>query len=120
MSEDPGLDDLMAALDAFVAERNWAQFHSAKNLVMALTAEVGELTEHFMWLDPERSDQLTPDERDEVAAEIGDVLIYLLHLCRRLGVDPVEAATAKLAAARSKYPAERFRAPDGDGSWSRS
>jgi dCTP diphosphatase len=113
MSGQRGIDGLMAALDAFVAERDWAQFHSPKNLVMALTAEVGELTEHFMWLDPERSDRLSDDERDAVAAEVGDVLIYLLHLCRRLGIDPVEAATAKLAAAGAKYPPERCRVPDG-------
>ncbi|MFL6138206.1 MAG: nucleotide pyrophosphohydrolase [Frankiaceae bacterium] len=113
MSGRHGLDDVMAALDAFVAERNWAQFHSPKNLVMALTVEVGELNEHFMWLDAERSDRLSGSERDEVAAEIGDVLIYLLHLCRRLGIDPVDAAAAKLDAARAKYPAERFRVPDG-------
>ena len=103
----------MAALGSFVAERNWAQFHAPKNLVMALTAELGELTEHFMWLDPQNSDQLYDDERAAVAAEIGDVLIYLLHLCQRLGIDPIEAATAKLEAARAKYPAERFRVPDG-------
>jgi dCTP diphosphatase len=108
-----GIDELMAALDSFVAERNWAQFHAPKNLVMALTAELGELTEHFMWLDPQRSDQLSDDERAAVAAEIGDVLIYLLHLCRRLDIDPIEAATAKLEAARAKYPPERFRVPDG-------
>jgi NTP pyrophosphatase (non-canonical NTP hydrolase) len=108
-----GIAELMAALDTFVAERNWAQFHAPKNLVMALTAEVGELTEHFMWLDPQGSDQLPDDERAAVAAEIADVLIYLLHLCRRLGIDPIEAATAKLEAARAKYPLERFRVPDG-------
>jgi dCTP diphosphatase len=113
MSGQRGIDELMAALDAFVAERNWAQFHAPKNLVMALAAEVGELTEHFMWLDAERSDRLSDEERGAVAAEVGDVLIYLLHLCRRLGIDPVEAATTKLDAARAKYPPERFRAPDG-------
>jgi NTP pyrophosphatase (non-canonical NTP hydrolase) len=115
MTGGGALDDLAAALDAFVAERNWAQFHSAKNLVMALTAEVGELTEHFMWLDPERSDRLSDAERAAVADEVGDVLIYLLHLCRRLGIDPVRAARAKLDAAGEKYPVDRFRVPGVPG-----
>jgi dCTP diphosphatase len=106
------LDELMAALDHFVAERNWAQFHSAKNLVMALTAEVGELTEHFMWRTPEQSDHLPPDAAAAVADELADVFIYLLHLSRRIDVDLVAAARRKLAAAAEKYPPGLTRVPE--------
>jgi NTP pyrophosphatase (non-canonical NTP hydrolase) len=99
-----GLGELTAELQSFVDERDWDRYHTPKNLVMALTAEVGELTEHFMWVDGAQSAALPPEMLDAVAGEIGDVLIYLLHLCRRLGIDPVAAATTKLAAARVKYP----------------
>jgi NTP pyrophosphatase (non-canonical NTP hydrolase) len=109
---EPGLDELGARLDAFVAERNWAQFHSAKNLVMALTAEVGELTEHFMWRTPEQSDDLPPETAAAVSDELADVFIYLLHLSRRLGIDLVAAAHRKLSAAEEKYPVERARVPE--------
>jgi dCTP diphosphatase len=98
------IGELLAGIQAFVDERDWDRFHTPKNLVMALTAEVGELTEHFMWLEGEQSTSLPAEQLDDVAGEIGDVLIYLLHLCRRLGIDPVDAAFAKLAAARVKYP----------------
>jgi NTP pyrophosphatase (non-canonical NTP hydrolase) len=108
-----GLDELRRELDAFVRERNWGQFHSAKNLVMALSAEVGELTEHFMWLTPAQSDALPPETAQAVADEIGDVFIYLLHLAERLGIDPVVAALRKLDGARAKYPVDGFRMPDG-------
>jgi len=107
---DP-LGELYAELDRFVAERGWAPFHTPKNLVMALSAEVGELTEHFMWLDAARSDELTAAETAAVADEIADVLVYLLHLSRRLGVDPVAAARRKLVAAAAKYPVEAYRVP---------
>ena len=112
MTIEPDLTDLIAQLDHFVAERNWAQFHSAKNLVMALTAEVGELTEHFMWTDGEHSDDLSADERAAVAAEIADVFIYLVHLSRRLGIDVVDAALHKVDAAARKYPVHSTRVPD--------
>lgn len=105
------LDELMAELDRFVSERNWGQFHSAKNLVMALTAEVGELTEHFMWRTPEQSDDLPPDATAAVADELADVFIYLLHLSRRLDVDLVAAARRKLSAAAEKYPVGLTRVP---------
>jgi dCTP diphosphatase len=117
LSEPPpsgDIDELRRALDAFVRERNWAQFHSAKNLVMALSAEVGELTEHFMWLTPAQSDALPHETVQAVADEIGDVFIYLLHLAARLGIDPVAAALRKLDGARAKYPVDGFRVPDGE------
>jgi NTP pyrophosphatase (non-canonical NTP hydrolase) len=104
------IGELLAELQAFIDERHWDRFHTPKNLVMALTAEVGELTEHFMWLEGEQSTSLPSEQLEDVAGEIGDVLIYLLHLCRRLGIDPVDAAFAKLAAARVKYPASAARA----------
>ena len=103
------LEALRAQLRAFVAERDWDQFHNPKNLAMALVVEAGELLEHFQWLTPEQSDQLTPEAKAEVALEIADVLLFLLRLCDRLDIDPVQAAQAKLVLNARKYPVEKAR-----------
>jgi NTP pyrophosphatase (non-canonical NTP hydrolase) len=103
------LEALCADLRAFVDEREWDQFHNPKNLVMALAAEAGELVEHFQWLTPEQADQLSPQALEEVSLEVADVLLLLLRLCDRLGVDPIEAANRKLVLNRVKYPVEKAR-----------
>jgi len=101
--------ELQAFLRGFVAERDWEQFHSPKNLVMALSVEVAELIEHFQWLSESESDSLPPETRRKVAEEIGDVTIYLMMLADRLGIDPLEAAWDKMEANGRKYPVERAR-----------
>jgi NTP pyrophosphatase (non-canonical NTP hydrolase) len=103
------LKALRAELQAFVDEREWDQFHNPKNLVMALAAEAGELVEHFQWLTPEQADRLAPPALEEVSLEVADVLLLLLRLCDRLGVDPIAAASRKLALNRIKYPVEKAR-----------
>jgi NTP pyrophosphatase (non-canonical NTP hydrolase) len=100
---------LEAEIDAFVEERDWAQFHTPKNLAMSVAIEAAEIMEHFQWSTGEESRELTRAKRDEVASEIGDVLIYLLRLARVLGIDPVAAAAAKLALNRTKYPVEKAK-----------
>ena len=97
---------LVEELDRFVAERDWEQFHSPKNLAMAVSVEVAEIVEHFQWLTEEQSRNLPPEKLAEIGQEIGDVMIYLAELAGKLGVDPVEAARAKIEVNRSKYPAE--------------
>jgi dCTP diphosphatase len=101
--------ELQAAIDAFVAERDWAQFHTPKNLAMGVAIEAAELMEHFLWATGAQSYALAPDKRNEVANEIGDVLIYLLGLSRMLDIDIVAAARDKLAINREKYPVEKAR-----------
>jgi NTP pyrophosphatase (non-canonical NTP hydrolase) len=103
------LTELQEAIDAFVEERNWAQFHNPKNLTMALAIEAGELMEHFLWCTGDESYSLERAKRTDVANEIGDVLIYLLRLCEVLDVDPIEAAHAKLLLNRDKYPVEKAK-----------
>jgi NTP pyrophosphatase (non-canonical NTP hydrolase) len=119
-----GIEALTAALRQFADERDWAQFHTPKNLVMALVGEVGELIEHFQWLTPEESAAVMNDETSsrQIADELADVFIYLLRLSDILGVDLLEAARAKLEANARRYPADRVRgsadkAPplEGDG-----
>jgi dCTP diphosphatase len=103
------LADLQAAIAEFVAERDWAQFHTPKNLAMGVAIEAGELMEHFLWATGEESCNLSADKRGQVANEIGDVLIYLLGLGRMLDIDIVTAARDKLAINRAKYPVEKAK-----------
>ncbi|WP_407595919.1 nucleotide pyrophosphohydrolase [Pseudomonas aeruginosa] len=102
---------LAAALERFAAERNWAQFHSPKNLVMALTGEVGELSEIFQWMDEEQSKDAArhPDTAQAVQDELADVLMYLVRLASVLGVDLDVAARQKLEQNNRKYPVEKAR-----------
>src|SRR5579862_9176283 len=90
------LEQLREAVRAFAAERDWDQFHSPKNLAMALSVEAAELLEHFQWLSEQASRELAAEPRAEVAAEMADVLIYLVRLADTLGVDLLQAAQAKL------------------------
>ncbi len=106
---DDSLRHLAQQLAQFASDRDWQQFHSPKNLASALVVEAGELLEHFQWLTEEQSRNLSADKRNEVAAEVADVLLYLIQLSSALGVDPVEAAQAKLKRNEEKYPAERAR-----------
>ena len=99
------MEDLRDSICAFIVERDWEQFHSPKNLAMALSVEVAEIVEHFQWLTEEESKNLPPQKVAEIREEIGDVMIYLTELADKLGVDPVEAAKAKVAINSKKYPA---------------
>lgn len=103
------LEALAAELRNFATERDWDQFHSPKNLVMALSVEVSELIEHFQWLTEEQSSALSPKKLQQVREEIGDVLIYLTRLADKLGVDPLMAAYEKLEVNQAKYPADKVR-----------
>ena len=100
------MDDLRGAIKAFIEERDWEQFHSPKNLAMALSVEASEIVEHFQWLTEEESKKLPPEKLAEVREEIGDVMIYLTELADKLDIDPVEAARAKVTINGQKYPAE--------------
>ena len=99
------LTTLRDALRAFCAARDWHRYHTPKNLVMALSVEAAELVEHFQWATPEESLALAPEKRAEVADEIADVLIYLTELADVLGIDPIDAARAKIVKNAAKYPA---------------
>src|SRR3954471_14155622 len=104
-------DGLLAELRTFVTEREWEQFHDPKNLAMLLASEAGELVAEYRWVRGEESDAFSRDPvpRARISAEIGDVGLALLLLCDRIGLDPVEAMRAKLAANRAKYPVETSR-----------
>ena len=103
------LDDLNRRLKSFAQERDWEQFHSPKNLVMALAGECGELLEHFQWLSEEQSTALPMEKREAVALEMADILIYLIRCSERLDIDLVEAAYRKMAINEARYPVEQVR-----------
>ena len=103
------LDSLRDQLRAFAAARDWDQFHSPKNLAMALSAEAGELLEIFQWLTEAQSRGLSPDAHAAASDEIADVLLYLIRLSDKLGIDPVAAANRKIVANAAKYPADKAR-----------
>lgn len=109
MKDVDAQDEIREALRRFAAERDWEQFHTPKNLVMALAGEVGEVIEHFQWLDPNESQALTEKSRDLVALELADVYLYLLRLADVLKLDLNEAARRKLAINAERYPADKAR-----------
>lgn len=102
--------DLSALRDLirqFVDERDWAQFHTPKNLAMAMSIEAAEVMEHFQWLPTGR--ELTDDKRTAVGHELADVLVYLVRLADVLDIDLPAAVADKMALNRQKYPADRVR-----------
>jgi NTP pyrophosphatase (non-canonical NTP hydrolase) len=103
------LEGLREALREFAAARDWDQFHSPKNLAMALSVEAGELLEVFQWLTEEQSRRLEPQAQAAASDEIADVLLYLIRLADQLGIDPVAAAQRKLTHNAQKYPADKAR-----------
>lgn len=105
------LADLKGRVLAFVRERDWEQFHSPKNLSMALAAETGELMEHFLWATPEQSRAIAsePAKRSKIADELADVVIYALEFANITGLDVAAAIEAKMAANAKKYPVEKAR-----------
>lgn len=107
--KDDFLADLAQRLRAFAREREWEQFHTPKNLAMALTVEAAELQEIFQWLGGAESAVLNERDRQRVADELADVLLYLVRLADVMEIDLMRAALGKLALNAEKYPAEKVK-----------
>lgn len=105
MSES--INKLTEALEQFAKKRDWDKFHSPKNLVMALSGEVGELTELLQWLTEEESQNLTEKQKARVKEELADVFLYLLRLSDKTGVNLIDAAYEKISINEAKYPIEK-------------
>ncbi len=103
------LDNLSSQLAEFARIRDWEQFHTPKNLSMALIAEAAELVEHFQWLDAEQSQHLDDKKLEEVGHELADILIYLIRSADVLGIDILDAARKKIAINEMRYPIEIVR-----------
>lgn len=108
MSKD-GLNNLKLRLRDFAEARDWDQFHSPKNLSMALSAEVAEIIEHFQWLTEEQSKSLPDNKLDEVETELADTLIYLIRLADKLDIDLLAAAISKIEVNELKYPVSKAK-----------
>ena len=106
---DTLISSLQESLRKFVRERDWEQFHTPKNLAMALTVEAGELQEIFQWLTDQQSSDLSVRQRQHVQEEMADVLLYLCRLADVLDIDLQDAALAKLKLNAEKYPADQVR-----------
>ena len=103
------IKSLQKQLRQFATERDWDQFHSPKNLSMALSVEASELLEHFQWLSEKQSNELSGEPLNAVAEEMADVFIYLLKLADKLDVDLIETATLKIKKNAEKYPINKAR-----------
>jgi len=101
------LNELNRRLKDFARERNWEQFHSPKNLSMAMIAECAELVEHFQWLSEAQSQDLPADKKEQVALELADILIYMIRFAERLDIDLISAANRKIALNEQRYPAAK-------------
>lgn len=108
MTTDP-IEKLVEALRRFAIERDWDQFHSPKNLSIALSVEASELLEHFQWLTEEQSKRLSTDELQAVSEEMADVFLFLLRLADKLDVDLLKTSWLKLELNAKKYPIEKSR-----------
>jgi dCTP diphosphatase len=107
--DEVALKRLRDRLRDFATARDWKQFHSPKNLAIALSVEAGELLEHFQWVSD--GDSLAPpaSKLGEIKEEIADVLLYLIRLADILNVDLIRTANEKIDANSLKYPVEKSR-----------
>ena len=103
------LEKLRARINNFVAERDWAQLHTPKNLAMAMIVEAAELVEHFQWDTPQESQQLLPEKKEAVAHELADTFVYLLRIAEVLDIDLIDAANKKINLNGQKYPVEKAK-----------
>jgi NTP pyrophosphatase (non-canonical NTP hydrolase) len=108
---DTSVAELKSRVLAFARARDWEQFHSPKNLSMALAAEAAELMEHFLWATPEQSKGIAQDpaKRARIAEELADVVIYALEFANATNLDVAAAVEAKIALNAAKYPVEKAR-----------
>ena len=103
------IPELTAQIRAFRDARDWQQFHSPKDLAVAIVAEAGELLQPFVWKSPDESREIAQRKRPQIAKEIADVAILLFELADQLGLDLAQEMNAKLARNEIRYPADKAR-----------
>ena len=103
------LESIKLKLRKFAEDRDWDQFHSPKNLSMALIAEAAELVEHFQWLTEHQSYKLSENKLGEVEEELADIQIYLVRIADKLNIDLLSAANRKIEINEKKYPPEKVK-----------
>ena len=102
-------DALQQRLNKFATDRDWEQFHSPKNLAMALSGEAGELIEHFQWLTEQQSYDLDDEKKQEIALEMADVCIYLFRLAERLDINLIDKVYEKVEINEKRYPVDKVQ-----------
>ena len=107
--QQDSLVNLRARINQFVAEREWGQFHTPKNLAMAMIVEAAEVVEHFQWDTPQESAALSDERKTEIGHELADTLVYLLRIAEVCGIDLIAAANAKIDLNAKKHPVEKAR-----------
>ena len=103
------LNQLRMRVNTFVEDRDWAQFHSPKNLAMAMIVEAGEVVEHFQWMTEQESRNLNAETRERVGQELSDTFVYLLRIAEVCGIDLIAAANKKIDLNAEKYPVEKCK-----------
>ena len=105
------LEYLIKSVDAFALERDWSQFHSVRNLILAMVGEMGELAEIFQWVSDDQIESFLakPENHARLQEELADVLLYALRLASVSGVDVMGALEAKLASNAGKYPVDKSK-----------
>lgn len=107
--QNDSLQLLRSRINTFVAERDWNQFHTPKNLAMAMIVEAAELVEQFQWDTPTESAALTPEKREAVSHELADTFVYLLRIAEVLNIDLIAAANQKITLNAQKYPVDKAK-----------
>ena len=97
---------LKKEISKFVKERDWNRYHSPKNLAMGLSIEASELAEIFLWLTEKESKKLNKTQLNNLKEEIGDIIIYVVNLCDKFNLDPIQCAKDKIKHNKKKYPAK--------------
>ena len=108
------MKQLQADIEEFITRRNWKQYHSPKNLAMALSVESAELTEIFQWMTEAESRNVSQETLVHIEEEIGDIMIYLCTLAAAFELDPISAANKKLVKNAIKYPVSQNASDDGN------
>ncbi|MBU0569688.1 nucleotide pyrophosphohydrolase [Patescibacteria group bacterium] len=103
------LDKLTKKLRKFNEERDWDQFHNYKDLAISLVLEATEVLEHFQWKNPKEMESRVKTHREELMDELGDVLIYLVQISDKLGINLLDAAEKKLEKSAKKYPVKKSK-----------
>ncbi len=107
--ENTSLKQAKEAVDTFVRERDWNQFHSPKNLSMDIAVETSELMEYFLWIDSAESNDRLREKREEVEHEVADVFIALLAFCNQANIDLAKVFEHKLQLTKEKYPVDKVK-----------
>jgi NTP pyrophosphatase (non-canonical NTP hydrolase) len=111
MDQSNTIENLAVRLQRFAADRDWEQFHNPKNLAISVSIEAGELLELFQWLTPDQAAVYAdlPSQRERLAEEMADILIYLVRLTDVVGIELLDAALRKVALNESRYPVEKVK-----------